>query len=205
MKTTTQKKVAGAARGGFTFVELIFTIIIIGILGYAVVKVVAPSTVSMKIDEAAMKDADAVATGLMRYREKSSTSNGTFSGANAEAIEPHIMAEMPVVGTGATSYLESMYYGDSVKIYVASDTDSDANNRRAKVFVDASAAAAENEWGTKGCKLYQENLIKALKDKFSLITVVHTATAITDDMSASAAGATGTNDDAIIGIGNFKY
>jgi len=191
-------------RKGVAMVEVTFALVILSIIGLIAYSKFINVPSQTKAKEGTVSTVETIYNGTIARKDRYQPAGGTFLGTNAEEVWPYVQGKIALNGTGATSYFDDMLLSDGCMYQVATDTDSDVGNRRFKMFVDCSQAKADNEWGEKNAILVQNDIIKFFKDRVGTATVVHTATAITDNMSADASGNAGTNDDAVFGIGNLK-
>lgn len=189
-------KVARAGvRGGFSMIELIFVLLILGIILVFMYAKLSGGFSRTQADTVFSNEVDNIVRGALNYKNSSPNSGDTFSGLNGDEIVKYIISDKITADTTTTPHSIKSAKFPGCNYYVAPF----ASNQQFKLLVDCSAEKASQNWDNRKTQLFEEKIVKFVKDRSTTAaTEDYAATAIGNANAALTGG--GTTTDGIVGI-----
>lgn len=201
-------------RKGFTMIELIAVVVIIGGLIYLVYSRVSATKQMEQISSAIRNDTNMIIQALMKYKDQDPSADSTYKGINAEALSYYTEGALvydqtkKVITSSGLKLQEKNVDGKKLggcSYKFAPDTYSGKNNYSVKVVMDCSQAVAKYSWNTEMSKKAEKIFNDAIMAKSNSTEKTTDYTA--KDIGNANAGFTtgGTTTDAIVGVRHLQF
>lgn len=131
-----KQKLASSMKKGWTMMELIFVIVVMGLGIAAVVQIGTNAMQDSEIDSAIGKSTQTIVGGLPKYKFEYQGSNGGYDAFKSDTFKTFVRPLTPDATTGATYMYPSGY--SNIK-YIFGPGDTSATHTTAFVCMDASS------------------------------------------------------------------
>lgn len=154
-----EKSMKNIKRKGFSLIELIFVIIIIGVLAFMATNYAVGQSDKIEVSSTTMQINRDISIAMSDYKRNYYLADKKYTGATAETIFMYLpnSSDYELTGTGATSKIN---HKSLLGFYfeIAPDSYGGVNNLKYKVFFDGSEAKLAKGWSDEKARQIESEI-----------------------------------------------